>query len=317
MNNPIYAAALRETWAIQPEFLQWAITDASEAVGQRAAKLPRVNGGVAILPVHGMISQRSSIFSEMFGGTATESLASGFSRAINSERVNAIVLDVDSPGGTTSGVEMVADLIHSGRGIKPIIAVANSLAASAAFWIASSADHFAAAPGADVGSIGVFRMHEDHSEELAADGVKVTFISTPDFKVEGNPFEPLSEAGLKHHQEQVDATFGAFNAAVARNRGVSKASAKASFGKGRSFNAQQAAEINLVDRVASMTKIMRELGVDGGRAKLVNAAETAELTEELIAAWTDGTQERLERVTVSSRRHGLRRRELDLKGDGR
>jgi signal peptide peptidase SppA len=207
---------------------------------------------------------------------------------VDNDRIKAVVLDIDSPGGTTSGVELAADRVFAARGSKPIVAVANSQAGSAAYWIGSSASSFVATPGADVGSIGVFRVHENHQAALEQAGVEVSFIARPEFKTEGNPFEPLSEEARTFHQDQVDATFAIFNRAVARGRGVSAAESRENFGKGRMFHADQAAKLGLVDRVASLPKVLSELGVGTGRARTSDAAEVAALTRELCEAWWEG-----------------------------
>jgi ClpP class serine protease len=67
--------------------------------------------------------------------------------------VDAIVLDVESPDGSVYGVDELAQAIFDARTAKPIVAIANSCAASAAYWVASQADELYAAPGAGVGSI--------------------------------------------------------------------------------------------------------------------------------------------------------------------
>ncbi len=285
MHANITAFANATTWAILPSSLASSLDAARRGEVSRRVKLPRVHGQVALLPIHGTITQRGSDWDEIFGGTATQGFEAAFQRAVDSDRIKAIVLDVDSPGGTTAGVEQAADRVFRARGSKPIVAVANSQAASAAYWIASSADSFVASPGADVGSIGVFRMHQDVSKAMDDMGVATTFIAEPEHKVEGNPFQPLSEDAVAHHKEQVHDTYLAFNGAVARNRGVTTAVARETFGKGRTFNAGEAAKRGMVDRVASMAQVMSELGVQpsGGQAE---AAAADELTQWLCEAWT-------------------------------
>jgi len=287
--------ALTELWAIDCQFLDACLLHA-EIHGEHVArqvKLPSVKGSIAVLPIHGMISQRGSVWDEVFGGTAADSFAASYARAINDDRISAVVLDVDSPGGTVAGVEAAAELVYQGRQYKPTVAVANSQAASAAYWLASGADKIVAAPGSEVGSIGVFRMHEDVSEMLSQDGVKVTFLAMPRFKVEGNPYEPLTQAATEHNMAQVAETYEAFNAAVARNRGIKPSAAKTQFGEGRAFNARQAAAMGLVDRVATMSEILAELGA--GRTATVDAA-TAEILSELCAVWESGIIEPLKHL---------------------
>ena len=196
-------------------------------------------------------------------------------------------MDVDSPGGTTAGVEELSDLIWTGSQRKPVVAVANSQMASAAYWLASQVGgkqlRLVASPGADAGSIGVFMMHQDVSGMMEQDGVKVTFIRAGKYKTETNPFEPLSDEAREHLQAQVDATYETFVAHVARGRGVAKSVAKEGFGQGRMFHASQAAEMGLVDRVATMGRVLDELGA--GSSARITKAQSQQIEDELCLAW--------------------------------
>jgi capsid assembly protease len=299
------------TWAILPSALQeFSLSDETRnEVGSRV-RLPRVDDQVAIIPIQGMITQRGE-----FGdfGTATQGLEASFQRAVDSDRIKAIVLDVDSPGGTVNGVEMASDRIFAARGSKPIVAVANSEAASAAIWLSSSAESFVAAPGAEVGSIGAFRVHEDISGMLSNEGVNITLISRPEFKTEANPFEPLSPEALAFHQDQVDNTFSTFNKTMARNRGVTESVAREAFGKGRMMKGPVAAKAGLIDRVASLPKVLGELGVGRGKASASVMAYDQGLTEELQALYsTDFIEPQVTRnLAIKREARRLRLRELD------
>ena len=85
----------------------------------------------------------------------TEAFGAAFDRAAADSSIGAIVLNIDSPGGSVYGVEELADKIYKARGTKPVYAVANSLAASAAYWIGSAASQLYVTPSGEVGSIGV------------------------------------------------------------------------------------------------------------------------------------------------------------------
>lgn len=290
----LLAAANSEVWAIRQQALQEKLLEAKNGEVSRRVRLPKVEGTVAIIPIHGMITQRGSVWDDEFGGTSTMKFEAAFSRAYNNERIGAIVLDIDSPGGTTPGVQLASDRIYSTRGgAKPVVGVVNSMCDSAAYWMGSSAESFVAVPGAwSIGNIGVYRMHVDVSKMMENFGVKHEFISTPEYKTEGNPYEPLSEEARAFQQQQVDAVYEQFNKTVARNRGVTPAHARDHYGKGRDFNAEQAAQMGLVDRVASMEQILKELGVGSGKTNVALAA-SRELTEELCMAWESGSPEEL------------------------
>jgi len=289
MNLGLNEAVLDAVWSIRPSSLvsvvRAAATNAAPVNPKK--KLPRVDGPVAIIPLTGMITPRSSIWEEWFGGTSVQSFEAAFQRAISSELIKAVVIDCHSPGGVTYGVSLASDRVFAARGIKPIVAVCNYVCCSAAYWIASSAEQFVAAPSSDVGSLGVFRVHEDVSKMLEEEGIKVTMIATPKYKVEGNEFEPITEECLKHNMMCVEETYEQFIKAVARNRGVSAKQAKADYGEGRTFHAETALTMGMIDRVASMDQVLRELGVGTGTSTMTRAQSQA-IEEELCHAWETG-----------------------------
>ncbi|MCC7371633.1 MAG: S49 family peptidase, partial [Chloroflexi bacterium] len=143
--------------------------------------------------------------------------------------------------------------------------------ASAAYWIASSADEIVVTPSGEVGSIGVFTAHEDISAALEAEGVTVTLISAGKYKTEGNPFEPLSEEARGAIQARVDDYYSMFVRAVARGRGVKPADVRGGFGQGRVVGADEAVRLGMADRVGTMAQTVERLagrrGGAGSRAE--------------------------------------------------
>ena len=99
---------------------------------------------------------------------------------VASDDAKAIVIDVDSPGGSVSGIPEAASRIKALRGIKPIVAVSNYLNASAAYWLTAQADEVVASPSSMTGSIGVFSIHESIARSLDAEGIDVTLIKAGD-----------------------------------------------------------------------------------------------------------------------------------------
>lgn len=224
-------------------------------------------GAVAVIPVMGVISQRVSMMSEMSGGTSTERIGAAFAQALNDPAVGSIVLQIDSPGGGVYGVAELADTIFKARGQKPIIAVADSLAASAAYWIAASADEISVTPSGEVGSIGVFAAHEDVSRMLEAAGVSVNLISAGKYKTEGSPYEPLGDEARAAMQSRVDDYYQLFTGAVARGRGVKVTHVLTGFGEGRVVGAQEAVTLGMADRVETIDQAISRLM--GGRSRSI------------------------------------------------
>lgn len=234
--------------------------------------------GVAVIPVNGVIEHHSDWFMELFGGTSVDGLRDQLAGALGDPNVSAVILNIDSPGGTVAGVTELAAEIRAARGgTKPIVAVANAFAASAAYWLGSQADEFVATPSAQVGSIGVYAMHVDMSQALAADGLDVTLISAGPHKVEGNEFEPLSEDARKDIQGRVNASYSQFVADVAAGRRVSTEQVKADMGGGRMMTAQKARAAGMVDRVESLGDTIGRLSRAGGRRRVGAAAQEPSL----------------------------------------
>lgn len=221
-----------------------------------AADGDRASRSVAIIPIHGVLSQRMNLMAAMSGGTSTEMLAQAFREQLNNPDVSAIVFDVDSPGGSTNGITELAQVIMDARGSKPIVAVANPTAASAAYWLAAATDHVFAEPSALVGSIGVYAVHEDISQKAANDGVNVTFVSAGKNKLRGNPYQPLSEADAGYIQSLVDDAYGMFIRDVARGRRVSQASVRSGFGQGDVVTASAALSMGMIDGIKTLEQVV-------------------------------------------------------------
>lgn len=262
------------TWAMMPEampkFVQvvnrWAIgakldkEAVQEIMAGRPKKLAAVEGGVAILPVFGVIAQRMNIMQEVSeGGTSTEMLGAAFESAMNDSTVGAVVLNIDSPGGSVYGVEELADKIYKARGSKPVYAVANSLAASAAYWIGSAADQFFVTPSGEAGSIGVLAMHADWSKFNEKMGVSPTYIHAGKYKVEGHSDAPLDDEARRALQASVDSYYGSFTDAVARHRGATSRDVRSGFGEGRVVRAAKAAELGMTDGVKTLQQVVTDL----------------------------------------------------------
>lgn len=228
-------------------------------------QLTAAPSGIAVLPLYGVLSQRMNLIMEASGGTSTEMFGKAFASVIADPTVKAVVLDVDSPGGSTFGMEELAEQIFRARGTKPIIAVANSVMASAAYRVAAAADQIVATPGALVGSIGVMHVHQDASAAAEREGVRTTFITSAPYKAEGNSFEPLSDEAREHLQALVDATSNAMVAGIAKARGVAPATVRGSYGQGRVFGAAAALERKMVDRIATLPEVLGSLA---GRFRL-------------------------------------------------
>ena len=217
--------------------------------------------GIAVLPLYGVVTQRGNMVDDISGpgSTSTQKFTSALRQVLADDTVGQILIDIDSPGGSVYGVAELAAEIVKARAQKPVVAVANSLAASAAYWIGCSAGEFYVTPGGEVGSIGVWQAHFDYSKALEEEGVKPTLISAGKFKVEGNPYVPLDPEAQAFMQSRVDDYYNAFIKAVAKGRGVTVGDVRDGMGEGRVLGADAALAAKMVDGIATFDDVLAKM----------------------------------------------------------
>lgn len=246
-------------WSIRPcafSRLCARIVGQLPAESRSASHDAAIEGDIALIGLYGVLTDRASRWTT----TALNGWRHQFGKLASNSDIGAIVIDVDSPGGSVYGVHETADMIYQARRPgRPIIAVANMEMASAAYHIASSADQIVMAPSADVGSIGVIAIHTDYSEADAKAGIRRTLIYRGRHKADGNPFEPLSETAHEHEVQRVGEYYDAFIEDVARGRGVSVSRVEDDYGQGRTFGADKAWRQGMIDRIATLDEVVNRL----------------------------------------------------------
>ena len=268
-----YATVVRR-WSAgesaSPEVMASVRADVQQRQQTRAAA-PRAGGkSIAVLPLYGVISQRANMVDDVSGsgGTSTEIFTKALRQALADETISAIVIDADSPGGGVFGVSELASVILAVRETKPIIGIANSLAASAAYWLLASCSSVYATPGAQVGSIGVYAAHDDLSGAMEMSGVRTTLVSAGTFKTEGSPFAPLDDAARATMQDSVNQYYALFLSAVAAGRGVSVEQVRSGMGQGRVLSARDALAAKMVDGIATRDQVVQHLARGGSAGGL-------------------------------------------------
>lgn len=256
-----------------PAQFQSAVEAAAVARGRRSER-----GPIARIRIEGTIEAKASIWTLIFGGTGLDMLAAEFDAAVRDPDVRGILLEIDSPGGTVYGVPELARVIRAARGSKPIIAVANAEAASAAYYLASQADEVSVTPSGQIGSIGVIYLHTDLTNMAAQQGVAFRIFRSQERKADVNPYESLSEEAAADIQAKVDAYDAMFVRDVARGRGVSVEKVRADYGAGRMFLAADALAAGMVDRVETIDEALARLA----SGKVVSR-RAAQATEEITA----------------------------------
>lgn len=272
-----------DVWCLDASKLPEYLYDDDDRRVQR--RMPQMSGRVAVIPVHGVLTKRGG-----WGVESTDRILGAVEAAVGHKGVSGVLLDVDSPGGSSYGLQEFATRLRELRDVKPIVAIGNPLAASAAYWTASAAKRIAVTPSGDMGHIGVWSLHIDYSQHLADAGIKPTFIYAGKHKVDGNPFEPLSDDARADMQASVNDTYEQFVDAVAQNRGMSRVRVKAEMADGRIYGSKQALEIGLVDRVGTADDLLREMGATSATdgASLKAAKDAGDM---LAAVWSEETIE--------------------------
>ena len=214
---------------------------------------------IAVLPIHGTISHRMNIMNAMSGGVSTESLGNEFASLVNNPEIGTVVLDIDSPGGAVSGIEELGNQIFQARDKVRIVASANSLAASASYWLGSQAHEFTVTPSGEVGSIGVIAVHESNFKAREKEGRDITIIKAGKFKADNSPLEPLTEEAQAAIQERVDERYDTFISAVARGRNIASDVVVNQFGEGRVVGAKSALDKGMVDAVETLSETIARL----------------------------------------------------------
>ena len=263
---------LSNIWAMEPAYLQSLasvdpekrVIELSAAMTRQPAEQPRK---LAVVPIHGGIGLSRGWFAQ----TSTRETVSAIHAAVASENVGAILLHIDSPGGTVYGLEELAHTIRSAKKRKPVYAHVDGMAASAAYWIASQATEISASPGSDVGSIGVYTMHIDKSAMFEDAGLKVTLISAGEFKIEGNTFEPITDSARSHIQGRIDAAYQKFVSEVAKGRNVEKQTVLDSFGKGRLVDSANARKYGMIDRVSGLAHTLGHINREMVRSQKIDS----------------------------------------------
>lgn len=181
------------------------------------------------------------------------------------ERIKALLVHIDSPGGTVVGGESLHDALRKVAAEKPVVAVLGTTAASAAYMVAIASDRIFTRAGSVTGSIGVILQTAQVTDLLDSLGVSPVTIKSSPLKAVPSPLEDLTPAGREAAQEVVDAMYRMFVDMVAERRSLSEERLR-EVTDGRIFTGRQAVELGLVDEVggeeAALAWLAREKGLD-------------------------------------------------------
>lgn len=217
--------------------------------------------GIALVPVVGTLVSRSGYLAAASGLMSYGDLGDMIEAAAADPRVQGLMFDIDSPGGEVGGLFDLVERIQAIRQQygKPIWAVANEAALSAAYAIASGADRIYVTQTGEAGSIGVVAVHVDESDADRMAGLSWTFVHAGERKIDGNPHEPLSARARADVQADVDRLYDRFVALVARNRNLPPEAVRAT--EAAVHRGDLAVKAGLADRVGTLRQALADLSV--------------------------------------------------------
>jgi len=166
------------------------------------------------------------------------------------EKVDAVILNISSPGGSTVGGEAIYESVRELAEEKPVVTTVDTLAASAGYMIASATDHIVARRSSIIGSIGVLFQYADASELLKKIGVKVKSIKSSPLKAEPSPFSPASEEAVAMIDRMIQDSYQWFVGIVAERRNMNEFQVK-KLADGSVFTGSQSLENGLIDAIGS------------------------------------------------------------------
>jgi signal peptide peptidase SppA len=221
-------------------------------IDRMAAARPKMSvaNGIAEIPINGTIGRGLGRMEKACGGVSVEDVTGDIAEALGRRDVSGLLLNIDSPGGTTTGVPELGEAIARAGGQKPVVAFTDGMMASAAYWAGSQTDLIIASKSANVGSIGVYIPWTDQTKQAEMRGLKVEAIKNKEgsYKAMGLPGTALTDAQREHLQARADEIFSMFKGDIlARRPGVA-----AEAMRGQTLLAAAARESGLIDDIGDL-----------------------------------------------------------------
>lgn len=206
-------------------------------------------GNTAHIKITGAITSGSE--DTLLGGAtaSAEYISSSIEKADKNPAIKAILLDINSPGGSAVASEEVATSVKKAK--KPVVALIRDIGTSGAYWAASSADEIVASPLSITGSVGATASYLQFSGLMEQYGIGYERIVSGEFKDTGAPFRKLNEEESRLLQEMINTTGIYFAQQVKENRKLNDETLKA-VSTARIYTGQQAKELGLIDRLGNM-----------------------------------------------------------------
>jgi len=230
--------------------------------------------GVAMIPIHGVLVSRSTQLNVCETMTSYEEIRAQVNAALADPSVEHIAFDIDSPGGSTTGAFELADFLFAARDIKPMSAIVNYSAYSAAYLMASAIGDVSMSMTSGVGSVGVIAKHLDQSARNEQMGVKVTTVYAGAHKNDMSPHEPLTEQSLQFLNDMVQGYYTQFVDAVAKYRGIGADAVRGT--EAGVFFGQKGVDIGFADQIETPQAAADRIAAQARQARVArNTKQTS------------------------------------------
>lgn len=250
--------------------------------GKQVARFYQVREGIAILPVTGTLLHKLGAMMPFYGVTGYDGITARLEQAMADPEVHGILLDIDSPGGQVAGVFDCADMIARLGKEKPIWALANDMACSAAMLLASACSRRLITQTGRMGSVGVLMVHTSYAGALESAGRKVTMIFAGSHKVEGNPYEDLPEDVRANFQEKIEAARLLFAEKVASFTGMPVQAVLDT--EAEVYNGASAVTAGFADEIVNSADavglMVSALNINNGKGVIMNETQVEAATQE-------------------------------------
>lgn len=224
--------------------------------GRNPLKFELVDG-VAVGQIDGPLVTKSSWLTRYLGITSYDDIAEGLSKVAANSKVNAIVLDYDTPGGAAKGCKACADFIREfGEKVKPVYSHSEQSVASAGTWLYSAGLHHSLSADAEIGSVGVLMIHSSYKKARETQGIVDTVFRSAEYKALGHPFEELSDAAKAEIEEHLNKTHETFVTNIADLSGIDRTKVSNKIANGKMFSSSEGRSLGLVDNILPLGKLI-------------------------------------------------------------
>lgn len=216
--------------------------------------------GLLVVPAAGLLVPRENNVALCSNQTSYEGLRASIAAGMDDSRVEEIVIEFDTPGGSCVGCFETVDYLLSVRDIKPIHAIVHYGAFSAGYALASACTDITLSESAGVGSIGVIMKHANFEQQLTADGIAVTTFYRGARKNDMAPDSAVTPEAAAEVNRRLDRFYSRFTESVAANRGLSVEAVMAT--EAGLFHGDEAVAAGLADRVEPQQQAINRLAAD-------------------------------------------------------